>query len=178
MPGAGYTAKVMCFPTWHLAALRSRAARLALADRYLDIDISLDTFEEWPHGYPAVLRWALQASPRATGEYLVEKGRRDARAWVVATGLDALLAGGAGTRLRAREAEDHRRPQRAPGDGEDHDVVFGAPSAAASSSSSSAAAAGKDGGGGEPVVPGLTGKPRTDTAPLHREVPAGAQKDA
>lgn len=44
----------MCFPTWHLEAIRSRAARLALAERYLDIDISLDSFEEWEHGYPTV----------------------------------------------------------------------------------------------------------------------------
>jgi len=50
----------MCFPTWHLEAIRSRtsalpiASALPLADRYLDIDISLDTFEEWEHGYPTV----------------------------------------------------------------------------------------------------------------------------
>jgi hypothetical protein len=33
----------------------------------------------------------LQASPRETSEFLIEKGRRDARAWAVAMGLDALL---------------------------------------------------------------------------------------
>jgi hypothetical protein len=46
----------MCFPTVHLEAIRSRAARLALVERFLDIDISLDSFEEWGHGYPTVGR--------------------------------------------------------------------------------------------------------------------------
>ncbi|KAI8468886.1 MAG: acyl transferase/acyl hydrolase/lysophospholipase [Monoraphidium minutum] len=92
VPGCEYTCKVMCFPTFHLEAIRSRAARLALAERYLDIDISLDAFEEWGHGYPTVIKWALQASTRETSSFLIEKGKRDARSWVVATGLDALLA--------------------------------------------------------------------------------------
>ena len=39
------------------AQLRSRASRLALAERYLGIDISRDSFEEWPHGYPTVGCW-------------------------------------------------------------------------------------------------------------------------
>lgn len=111
VPGVEYTCKVMCFPTYHLEAIRSRAAKLPLADRYLDIDISLDSFEEWPHGWDTVLKWALQASTRETSSFLIEKGKRDARAWVVATGLDALLLPGVPSAAAAwgREAE-HREP--------------------------------------------------------------------
>jgi hypothetical protein len=39
-----------------------------------------------------VVKWAFQASTRETSSFLIEKGRRDARAWVVATGLEPMLA--------------------------------------------------------------------------------------
>jgi hypothetical protein len=54
VPGAEYTAKVMCFPTSHLEALRARAGGHALAERYLGVDVSLDAYEHWPHGLPMV----------------------------------------------------------------------------------------------------------------------------
>ena len=57
----------MCFPTWHLEAIRSAGPKLALADRYLDIDISLDAFEEWPHSWQTVGRRGSVAGRGATG---------------------------------------------------------------------------------------------------------------
>jgi hypothetical protein len=44
--------QVMCFPTWHLDALRSAAGtgkRLKRFRQFLEIDVGLDTFEEWPY---------------------------------------------------------------------------------------------------------------------------------
>lgn len=197
VPGADYTAKVMCFPTWHLEAVRSRAARLALADRWLDIDISLDAFEEWPHGYPTVVKWALQASTRETGSFLIEKGKRDARAWVVAAGLEPLLAAGGGAG-GGRPLVDGRgavvgsaaaapRPPAAGGLVDAHGDALG-------HADGGGGGGGHEGGGGHaaghkrhreeparqpaaaaaPAVPGLSGQPRSDDAPLGKQAPRGA----
>ncbi|GBF88990.1 patatin-like phospholipase domain-containing protein [Raphidocelis subcapitata] len=114
VPGSDYTCKVMCFPTGHLEAIRSRAGGVIAhpaVDRYLEIDISLDAFESWPHDWPTVIKWALQASTRETGSFLIEKGKRDARAWAVAAGLEPLLAAkaaaaGAGASVAAARAWD------------------------------------------------------------------------
>lgn len=38
-----------------------------------------------------VLKWALLASPEETSNLLIDKGKRDAAAWVAATGLDAIV---------------------------------------------------------------------------------------
>ena len=71
----------MCFPTWHMEAIRSRAARLALAERYLDIDISLDSFEDWEHGYPTVGP-AGRAAPWAGGCRVPAARRTGQLGWV------------------------------------------------------------------------------------------------
>jgi hypothetical protein len=42
----------MCFPSWHLEALKSATGGSATLKRFrqmLEIDVSLDTFEEWPY---------------------------------------------------------------------------------------------------------------------------------
>jgi hypothetical protein len=166
-----------------------------------------------------VLKWALQASPRETSSYLIEKGKRDARSWVVATGLGDILAERAAAEARADGAAGGARagqelvlPQgwRQAADG----LAAAAAAAGAVTAQqqqqqqqqqqpSQVAAARletpqqepevQDNGqqpvageehrghkrrreeeGCEPgvVVPGLTGQPRTDTAPLADKPPA------
>lgn len=45
-----------------------------------------------PYDLQQVLKWALQASTRETSDYLIQKGKRDASAWLTATGLADVLA--------------------------------------------------------------------------------------
>jgi hypothetical protein len=54
--------QVMCFPSWHLEALKSATGGSASLKRFrqmLEIDVSLDTFEEWPYDAAQVGVWAL-----------------------------------------------------------------------------------------------------------------------
>ena len=189
-----------------------------------------------------VIKWALQASTRETSSFLIEKGKRDARSWVAATGLGELLADrgpAAGAGATAAEAGAERQPGQqqqiilphgyerraaasAEAEGPAAAAADGGPEAAREQGglrglpeqrphmheaqqqqeevSATAAASGpamaqdqqqeqaeghahhghkrrlgegesSEGAGAEPFVPGLTGQPRTDTAPLHDKTP-------
>lgn len=91
------------------------------------------------------MKWALQASTQETASYLIEKGKRDARSWVVATGLDVVLA-----------AEQH-------GDVDEDRALQAKANMAAGVDHESQVEERKE---AEPVVAGLTGKPRTDTTSM------------
>uniref|UniRef100_A0A383W6G1 Patatin n=1 Tax=Tetradesmus obliquus TaxID=3088 RepID=A0A383W6G1_TETOB len=84
VPGAEYTVKVMCFPSSHLAKLKAStrsSRRLKRLHDLLDIDITLDTYENWPYDLQQILKWALVASAQETSSLLIEKGKRDAALW-------------------------------------------------------------------------------------------------
>jgi hypothetical protein len=170
------------------------------------------------------VKWAFQASPRETSSFLVEKGKRDARAWVAATGLADLLVGrtpapaaeagkhsGGAAEAAARErgaaagpgvvlpagwgprggeaaaVEAERRRQQEAGAQPSTGAAEAAPVDGAAPAGAAAASNGvgtqeRHGhkrrrdeaveGAEEPFVPGLTGLPRTDTAPMHDKAPA------
>jgi len=140
-----------------------------------------------------VIKWALQASTRETSSFLIEKGKRDARAWVVATGLEPLLAhrqkqhqmrsggdgeglilpgGYRGSGVGAEEKvgatvagrEEEQQQQQEGGEADNH-------SQRKRHREEEDSGAEKNAGAAAPV-PGLTGEPRTDTAPLHDKAPA------
>ncbi|WIA18834.1 hypothetical protein OEZ85_003513 [Tetradesmus obliquus] len=84
VPEAEYTVKVMCFPSSHLAKLKAStrsSRRLKRLHDLLDIDITLDTYENWPYDLQQILKWALVASAQETSSLLIEKGKRDAALW-------------------------------------------------------------------------------------------------
>eukprot|EP00775_Hariotina_reticulata_P004212 gene4212-4461_t len=79
--------------------------RLKKLHDLLDIDITMDRFEHWPHDLTQILKWALVASAQETSSLLIDKGKRDATSWAegegapeVAQSADAAGAmGGAGS---------------------------------------------------------------------------------
>jgi hypothetical protein len=70
---------VTCFPAAALSGLGAGAA------------IAPDVFEAAPHSMAQLIEWAFAPAPDAQLAALIEKGRRDARSWVSASGV---MAGG------------------------------------------------------------------------------------
>ena len=53
----------------------------------LDIHVSPDAYEPFPHSYRKLLSWALLPAPDDVLDMLVDKGRRDATAWAASMQL-------------------------------------------------------------------------------------------
>lgn len=69
--------RVCCFPSRQLSPIYR-------------IGISPDSYDpDWPYSLRQMLTWALQAADDATVQYLIDKGKQDAQAWMAAMGLDA-----------------------------------------------------------------------------------------
>jgi hypothetical protein len=65
---------VCCFPSKQLSTV-------------YDIAISPDTHEDWPHNITQMVAWAFRPGERPILLDFVTKGRADARAWAVDTGV-------------------------------------------------------------------------------------------
>ena len=81
LPPAQRGVRVSCFPGQQMRAFRG-------------IAISPDTFEAWPHDFSTMLRWAFEPAPDEMLLQLIEKGRRDARAWALQQGIPAAVTSG------------------------------------------------------------------------------------
>jgi hypothetical protein len=108
--------KICCFPTWHLASLRTAAASvtpsLGAVAEALRADVSPDAFEPFPHDLATVARWALVASPRETFDFLLARGRRDASLFARESGLEEAAAEAKGR--ASGKAEREPAPPPAP----------------------------------------------------------------
>lgn len=47
----------------------------------MDVAVSPDAYEAFSHSYRTVLAWALAPADDHVLDWLIEKGRRDAKAW-------------------------------------------------------------------------------------------------
>eukprot|EP00879_Flechtneria_rotunda_P000290 GHRR01000380.1.p1 GENE.GHRR01000380.1~~GHRR01000380.1.p1 ORF type:complete len:616 (+),score=201.49 GHRR01000380.1:254-2101(+) len=109
VPGADYTVKVMCFPSSHLEKLKATtrgSKRLRPIYKFLETDITMDSFEPWPYNLQQILKWALVASAQETSSLLIEKGKRDAALWVEAMELAPLV----------QQKKQHNKQQAPPSD--------------------------------------------------------------
>lgn len=67
-PGVEKPVRVCCFPSKQLRSIS-------------DIDISPDSFEDWPMSLNQMLPWAFEPAPDEQLMMLMDKGKKDARAW-------------------------------------------------------------------------------------------------
>lgn len=73
-PNCQEAVRVACFPSQKLRMFKG-------------IELSPDTFESWPHDMNQMIKWALEPAPEEMLHSLIEKGKRDARAWASASNL-------------------------------------------------------------------------------------------
>ncbi|GIL51483.1 hypothetical protein Vafri_7461 [Volvox africanus] len=81
-PPTEYAVKVCCFPVNEvLATVQDRVAQYERVASLLDVSISPDAYESWPFNYAKMVTWALVPADDDMLRYMINKGRRDARAW-------------------------------------------------------------------------------------------------
>eukprot|EP00195_Chlamydomonas_chlamydogama_P016101 CAMPEP_0202891716 /NCGR_PEP_ID=MMETSP1392-20130828/1710_1 /ASSEMBLY_ACC=CAM_ASM_000868 /TAXON_ID=225041 /ORGANISM="Chlamydomonas chlamydogama, Strain SAG 11-48b" /LENGTH=529 /DNA_ID=CAMNT_0049575549 /DNA_START=201 /DNA_END=1792 /DNA_ORIENTATION=+ len=74
--------KVCCFPVNQiLNRVQPTVQNSARLSALLDVSISPDAFEAFPHSYQTMLTWALLPAEPEVLDSLITKGRRDALAW-------------------------------------------------------------------------------------------------
>ncbi|GIL86898.1 hypothetical protein Vretimale_15562 [Volvox reticuliferus] len=101
-PPTEYAVKVCCFPVNEvLATVQDRVAQYERVASLLDVSISPDAYEPWPFNYAKMVTWALVPADDDMLRYMINKGRRDARAWaqrmlLVPQDAAANLTGGEG----------------------------------------------------------------------------------
>ncbi|KAK9811101.1 hypothetical protein WJX73_002918 [Symbiochloris irregularis] len=72
------------------------------------IDITPDSYEDWPYSASEMLSWAFEPADKEVLYELIAKGRKDARAWALQTGA-AEAAGGETAVRRAKGDMDRER---------------------------------------------------------------------
>ncbi|KAG2498150.1 hypothetical protein HYH03_003908 [Edaphochlamys debaryana] len=120
-PPTEYAVKVCCFPVNEvLATVQDRVSQYERVASLLDVAISPDAYEPWPFNYPQMVTWALVPADDDMLRYMVNKGRKDGRAWAQRMQLvpeDAAagrsggegagsLSGAEGAEEQVREAQD------------------------------------------------------------------------
>ncbi|EFJ41728.1 hypothetical protein VOLCADRAFT_98256 [Volvox carteri f. nagariensis] len=81
-PPTDHAVKVCCFPVNEvLATVQDRVAQYDRVASLLDVSISPDAYEPWPFNYAKMVTWALVPADDDMLRYMINKGRRDARAW-------------------------------------------------------------------------------------------------
>lgn len=80
-PGTERAVRVSCFPSQQLRGVRGR------------VGICPDAFEAWPHDLGTMLGWAFEPASDQLLLELVDKGRRDARAWAAVQALSSASGG-------------------------------------------------------------------------------------
>lgn len=66
--------RVCCFPSKQLSPVYR-------------IGISPDTFEPWPYSLPQMVAWAFEPADDTMTQFFIDKGKRDAQAWMESMGL-------------------------------------------------------------------------------------------
>ncbi|GLC38910.1 hypothetical protein PLESTM_000795000 [Pleodorina starrii] len=170
-PPTEYAVKVCCFPVNEvLATVQDRVAQYDRVASLLDVSISPDAFEPWPFDYARMVTWALVPADDDMLRYMINKGRRDARAWAQRmalvprdaaegrTGGEGAGDVGGGAERGAERVAAAQREKEADGKGEDGRGGVGAAAAAADAGAAEAEAvasgraarggSGSGGGGG------------------------------
>ncbi|KXZ44254.1 hypothetical protein GPECTOR_70g485 [Gonium pectorale] len=81
-PPTEYAVKVCCFPVSEvLATVQDRVAQYDRVASLLDVSISPDAYEPWPFNYAQMVTWALVPADDDMLRYMINKGRKDGRAW-------------------------------------------------------------------------------------------------
>ncbi|PNW85631.1 hypothetical protein CHLRE_03g195500v5 [Chlamydomonas reinhardtii] len=164
-PPTPHAVKVCCFPVNEvLATVQDRVAQYERVAALLDVAISPDASEPWPFSYPQMVSWALVPADDDMLRYMINKGRRDARAWAQRMELvpqDAAAGrtegegagdvGGGAERGAARvaEAEERREAEGAAGGVEDTGARQGGEGGATARSEAEAEAVKQAAGGGK-----------------------------
>ncbi|KAG2433513.1 hypothetical protein HYH02_012631 [Chlamydomonas schloesseri] len=163
-PPTPYSVKVCCFPVNEvLATVQDRVAQYERVAALLDVAISPDASEPWPFSYPQMVSWALVPADDDMLRYMINKGRRDARAWAQrmqlvpedaaagrSAGEGAGDVGGGAERGAARvvEAEARREAEGAAGGVEDTGARKGGEGGVTARSEAEAEAVKQAAGGG------------------------------
>ena len=84
--------RVSCFPSKQLSPVYR-------------IGISPDTFDEqWPYSLRQMVQWAFEPADDTFVQFFIEKGRRDAEAWIKKMGLDEEIGASGGAVAAAKAA--------------------------------------------------------------------------